>query len=158
MEANSASQDELQKAINSITSASGATGAVGEAAAVSQITDKLAAAPVVAPHLAPIEPAMTQPVQMPEAKAMYGDPDLDRVKTSALTDLRPILETVDIPAEKKFMIYKDIIEITEDKACIEPAYNAAKNIVEDKARAEALLYIVETIDKLGIQMQAKAAV
>ena len=54
------------------------------------------------------------------------------------------------------MIYKDIIEITEDKACIEPAYNAAKNIVEDKARAEALLYIVETIDKLGIQMQEKA--
>ena len=59
---------------------------------------------------------------------------------------------VDIPADKKFMIYKDIIMLTEDKACIEPAYNAARQIMDEKAKGEALVYIVECIDKLGIQM------
>ena len=50
------------------------------------------------------------------------------------------------------MIYKDIIELTDDKACIEPAYNAAKQIQDDAKRAEALVYVVEFIDKLGIPM------
>ena len=50
------------------------------------------------------------------------------------------------------MIYKDIIDLTEDKACIEPAYNAARLIEDEKAKGEALVYIVECIDKLGIQM------
>ena len=72
------------------------------------------------------------------------------MKTMALSDLRPILESVDLPTEKKFKIYKDIIDLTEDKACIEPAYNAAKMIAGDKEKAEALLYVVEAIDKLGI--------
>ena len=80
----------------------------------------------------------------------YGDPDLDKVKSMALSDLRPILDKVDIAPEKKFMIYKDIIELTEDKACIEPAYNAARMIVDEKTKGEALVFIVECIDKLGI--------
>ena len=91
-------------------------------------------------------------IELNPQRAMYGDPDLDRVKTNALNEIRPILETVDIPFEKKFMIYKDIIELTDDKACIEPAYNAARQIPDDKTRAEALLYIIEIIDDLGIKM------
>ena len=63
-----------------------------------------------------------------------------------------LVGAVDIPADKKFMIYKDIIMLTEDKACIEPAYNAARQILDEKAKGEALVYIVECIDKLGIQM------
>ena len=70
----------------------------------------------------------------------------------ALSDLRPLLEKVDIPAEKKFIIYKDILELTEDKACIEPAYAAARQIADEKTKGEALVFIVECIDKLGIQM------
>ena len=85
-------------------------------------------------------------------KAQYGDADLDRVKSMALSDLRPILDKVDVAPEKKFMIYKDILELTEDKACIEPAYNAARMIIDEKAKGEALVFIIEYIDKLGIQM------
>ena len=51
---------------------------------------------------------------------------------------------------KKFKIYKEIIDLTEDKACIELAYNAAKGIEDQKEKAEALLFVVDTIDKLGI--------
>ncbi|MBR3163869.1 hypothetical protein IKF15_00995 [Candidatus Saccharibacteria bacterium] len=73
---------------------------------------------------------------------------LQKVKSEALSELRPILEKVDAPAEKKFMVYKDIIEVSDDKSCIEPAYNAAKGIKDDKERAEALLYVVESIDDM----------
>jgi len=114
--------------------------------------------PIPAPA-APVPPAMpdfmmdaTKPIGTGPTQANYGDPDLDRVKSNALSDLRPIIEKIDLPASKKFMIYKEIIDATSDKACIEPAYNAAKSIEDEKERAEALLFIVETINKLGVQV------
>jgi hypothetical protein len=157
--ANGATQDELQAAINSITNG-GAAAAAGSDP-VAEIANKVAAeekpAAVLPPAPAPAVPAApAMPSQIDgipvEQRAMYGDPDLDKVKSMALSDLRPLLEKVDIPADKKFMIYKDIIMLTEDKACIEPAYNAARQIMDEKAKGEALVYIVECIDKLGIQM------
>lgn len=144
-QANGATQDELQQAINSITN----PGAASATDAVAQAEQSVAAAAAPAP--APAAPAMPS-IEIEPAKAMYGDPDLDKVKSMALSDLRPLLEKVDIAPDKKFMIYKDIIELTEDKACIEPAYNCAKLIEDEKARGEALVYIVECIDKLGIAM------
>ena len=144
-------QDELQQAINSITNANGAGDGAGDV--VSQVTDKVAgdlgtpAAPAV-PETPAVPPAAEAPTAA--SAASYGNQDLDRVKSMALSDLRPILEKIDLPAEKKFMIYKDIIELTDDKACIEPAYNAAKQIQDDVKRAESLVYVVEIIDKLGL--------
>ena len=155
---NGATQDELQKAINNITNSSAAAGSDP----VAEVTNKLASAG----STSPAAPAMPTPPAMPtvstvpaaesapveQTKAMYGDPDLDKVKNLALSDLRPILEKVDIAPDKKFLIYRDIIDLTEDKACIELAYNAARLIEDEKARGEALVFIVECIDKLGIQM------
>ena len=141
---NSATPDELQQAINSITNNS--TPASDAVDVVSQIENQVAggaAAPEAAS--ASVAPAGSM-------KAQYGDADLDRVKSMALSDLRPILDKVDVAPEKKFMIYKDILELTEDKACIEPAYNAARMIIDEKAKGEALVFIIEYIDKLGIQM------
>jgi len=169
---NVATPDELQKAINSITNAGasaddamdvvsqvensvGAAAAAPEMAAAEPAAVPVAAAPVAAapvPESAIPEMEVAPIVPIESMKAQYGDPDLDKVKTMALSDLRPILEKVDLPPEKKFMIYKDILELTEDKACIEPAYNSAKKIADDKARGEALVFIVECIDRLGIQM------
>ena len=178
MNNNGAAQDELQQAINNITNASKATEA-DSSEAVAQIEDRLKkgsnnggngnkggkpvpAAPVIPAPAAPAAPAMpafinnaTAPLGAPETKAFYGDPDLDRVKASALSDLRPIIEKVDIPAEKKFTVYKEIIETTNDKSCIEAAYNSAKGIQDEKTRAEALLFVVESIDRLGVQMPKK---
>ena len=145
---NTATPDELQQAINSITS-SGAS-ADGATDVISQIENKVSGvAPEITPDIAPAAEPVAQTKRM---RAQYGDPDLDKVKSMALSDLRPILDKVDITPEKKFMIYKDIIELTEDKACIEPAYNAARMIVDEKTKGEALVFIVECIDKLGIQM------
>ena len=155
---NGATQDELQQAINNITNSSAATGADP----VAEVTNKLAgqqtttpAAPAMpTPPAMPAQPAAPSIDNIPieQTKAMYGDPDLDKIKNLALSDLRPILEKVDIAPDKKFLIYRDIIDLTEDKACIELAYNSARLIEDEKAKGEALVFIVECIDKLGIQM------
>lgn len=150
---NAATADELQQAINSITSGGAATGAadaVAQAAAASAVEGATAVA--ADPASAAVAAAAVPTAPIMPMKAQYGDPDLDRVKSMALSDLRPLLEKVDIPAEKKFIIYKDILELTEDKACIEPAYAAARQIADEKTKGEALVFIVECIDKLGIQM------
>ena len=144
---NTATPDELQQAINSITNA-GAPAADPVAAVENSVAGVTDTAPVdLGTPPAPEIPAMPA---APAGKAVYGDPDLDRVKSMALSDLRPIIESVDIEPAKKFKIYKEIIDLTEDKACIEPAYNAAKTIEDQKEKAEALLFVVDTIDKLGI--------
>lgn len=146
---NTATPDELQQAINSITNA-GAPAADPVAAVENSVASATDSTPDLGTPPAPEVPAMPAMPAAPAGKAVYGDPDLDRVKTMALSDLRPIIENVDIEPAKKFKIYKEIIELTEDKACIEPAYNAAKGIEDQKEKAEALLFVVETIDKLGI--------
>lgn len=156
-------QDELQAAIDNITNASAAVADSTSNDVVSQIENKVADAGPEIVSAQSAEPAEDKAIKEAEAskiemtpqKAMYGDPDLDRVKINALNEIRPILETVDILPEKKFTIYKDIIELTDDKACIEPAYNAARQITDEKERAEALLYIIEIIDDLGVKMPAE---
>ena len=172
---NTATPDELQQAINSITNPGAAAAdavatpdlGVPPTPEVPGMVDAPAAAEA-APEVAPVDTtatddavaaAVAEATGMPEpAKAVYGDPDLDKVKSMALSDLRPILESVDIDAAKKFKIYKEIIDLTEDKACIELAYNAAKGIEDQKEKAEALLFVVESVDKLGIPAdQAPAA-
>ncbi len=156
-------QDELQAAIDNITNASADVAGSTSSDVVSQIENKVADAGPEIVSAQSAEPAEDKAIKEAEAskiemtpqKAMYGDPDLDRVKINALNEIRPILETVDILPEKKFTIYKDIIELTDDKACIEPAYNAARQIADEKERAEALLYIIEIIDDLGVKMPAE---
>jgi len=137
--------NELQKAINNIT---GASGAGTELDAVSAVADKVAASAAVE---APTEPTVTEVSSIVAgAKAAYGDPDLAVVKTRALTDLRPLVDKVDLSPEAKFKIYREIITMTHDKAAIEPGYEAATAIAIEKDKAEALLFIVETIDNLGV--------
>ena len=155
-QANGATQDELQQAINSITNGGGAAaGADPVADIANKVAEQQAATlpPAPAPTVpaAPAMPSSVDGIPVEPMKAMYGDPDLDKVKSMALSDLRPILEKVDISPDKKFMIYKDIIELWDDKSCIEPAYDAAKQITDEKERAEALLYIIEMIDNLGLK-------
>ena len=162
----SASESELQKAINDITKAGGNSDN-GEADIVSAVAAKVGAenkekeaesaadkpaeeaAPAADAAVADAPAVAPEPVQE-TVKADYGDPDLSRVKSLALADIRPLLEKVDLLPAQKFKIYREIIEMNSDKGAIEPAYNAAKEIAHEKTRVESLLYLVEMIDKLGI--------
>ncbi|MDO4508072.1 MAG: hypothetical protein Q4B65_01660 [Candidatus Saccharibacteria bacterium] len=74
--------------------------------------------------------------------------DAKGVKEAALRDLAPILGKLDLAPEKKFDIYKNVIENYNDSSVLGAAYQAAGKIEDEKERAEALLYLVESIDKM----------
>jgi hypothetical protein len=75
-----------------------------------------------------------------------SDPELDNIKREALEQLRPLLEKVDLPANEKFDKYLMMLRATDDPTLIEPAFNAAQGISEDKEKAEALVDIINEIN------------
>lgn len=70
------------------------------------------------------------------------------IKRAALRDLTPVLNRININAAQKFRIYRDIFEELKDYTILESAYQSAREIPDEAARAEALLYLVEVIDQM----------
>lgn len=89
---------------------------------------------------APLEP-LPQPVA--------NDGELGGVKQEAITELRPLVDKLNLPAEEKFDTYLLLIRSTDDKSLIAPAHEAAKNIADEARRAQALLDIIKEIDFLS---------
>ena len=111
------------------------------------------------PVSAPIEDIKPEPigheedieVKAPEPKAPFmerGNLGINQVKEAALRELAPILSKLDVPAEQKFDIYKTVIDNYHDSSVIEPAYYAASKIKDERDRGEALLYLIDSIDKM----------
>ncbi len=75
--------------------------------------------------------------------------DLEGIKHDALSELRPLIDKVDLPAEEKFDTYLMLIRSTDDSTLIGPAHQVAQTIVDEKRRAEALLDIIKEIDFLS---------
>jgi hypothetical protein len=110
--------------------------------APAQTTDDSSAQPVETP--APVTTPTPEPVT-PVAPTT----DLDGIKKTALDELRPLIDKVDLPAEEKFDTYLMLIRSTDDSSLIAPAHTAAQSITDEKRRAEALLDIVKEIDYLS---------
>ena len=135
-------------------------------AGVSQQADAAAAAPTAddttpaAPE-APVAPELPDPVETPAmplpepamsaapVTTMSGGSDLDSIKQEALGELRPLVDKLDVTPEEKFDTYLLLLRSTDDKALIAPAHEAARNIVDEARRAQALLDIIKEIDFLS---------
>ena len=99
-------------------------------------------------NLPPIEPTPT-PEPTPEpALSSSEKSDTKKIKDAAIHELLPVLDKTNADPVQKFNICKDAIEDSKDQSALEPALKAAKEISDEKARAEALLYLVESIDKM----------
>ncbi len=98
--------------------------------------------PAVEPELA------VPPVVTPSVATPLGD-DLSGVKQEALSELRPLVDKLNIPAEEKFDTYLLLLRSTDDKTLIEPAHETAKLIEDESRRAQALLDIIKEIDFLS---------
>ena len=96
--------------------------------------------------MAPIIPAVSPPPS--DAPPIDEDGYLNEIKKDALTELRPLVEQLDLVPEEKFNIYLLLIRNSDDKELIAPAHNAARSIVDETKRAQALLYIINEIDYL----------
>lgn len=98
---------------------------------------------------APVVPDVTAPV-------VSGSSDLDAIKQDALTELRPLVDKLDVSPEEKFDTYLLLLRSTDDKALIAPAHEAARNIADEARRAQALLDIIKEIDYLSGAQQPAA--
>lgn len=96
------------------------------------------------------EPVMAQPV-MPTMPAMNGD--LESIKKDALSELRPLVDKLNVAPEEKFDTYLLLLRSTDDQALIGPAHEAARNITDEARRAQALLDIIKEIDYLSNPQQ-----
>lgn len=98
---------------------------------------------------APAEtPASTAAATSPVPAATSGQSDLENIRKTALNELRPLIDHVELPAEEKFDTYLMLIRSTDDAALVGPAHAAAQAITDEKRRAEALLDVVKEIDFL----------
>jgi hypothetical protein len=77
-----------------------------------------------------------------------GDSDstLLDIKQQALQHLSPLVKHLDQSAEEKFKTTMMMIQASDDKALVPAAFEAAKQIEDDKARAQALLDIINEIN------------
>ena len=92
-----------------------------------------------------VAPAMETPVAEPAVDVTPADsPEkVDSVKGAIARDLYGLLDVVEAEPEKKFEVVKEMIEETGDKSMIVKGYDEAKAIADEKAKAEALLYLFE---------------
>lgn len=140
-----------------------------EAAAAAPIasdtpTDTAAPAdPMTVPTPAPeeVEPIATptpEPVvtPMPASVPSLGNSDLEYIKKDALSELRPLVDKLNVAPEEKFDTYLLLLRSTDDQALIAPAHEAARAITDEARRAQALLDIIKEIDYLAGPQQPTA--
>ena len=111
--------------------------------------------PDITPPPAP-EPAPA-PAPVPAPEPIMGKPEIEpipeplntrQIKAAALRDLIPLLDHINVDPTERFHLYRDIFEELKDYTILEPAYRAAREIPDEVERAQALLYLVESIDRM----------
>jgi hypothetical protein len=83
---------------------------------------------------------------LPTPSASTGGGELDGVKKSALEQLRPLIEKLDLEPADKFDKYLMMLRASDDPALIKPAFDAAQGISGEKEKAQALLDIINEIN------------
>lgn len=109
----------------------------------------------VPPAEAPVfEPApLPAPAPAPVAAPAGG---LDSIKNSALNELRPLVDKLNVSPQEKFDTYLLLIRSTDDTSLIAPAFEAARGITDEAVKAQALLDVVKEIDYLSGPQKAVA--
>ena len=150
--------DELQKAIDDINKTTSVdpmfTDPIAAPSTIPEGDDGKMDEPV-GPFPAPepeinlgVPPVPEVPETPAPAPAQVEGLNVGQVKEAALRDLLPIIDKLNLPAGQRFDIYCDAFKELRDYAVLEPAYLAARDIADEKERAEALLYVVNTIKNM----------
>lgn len=97
-------------------------------------------------------PMDTTPVD--NAIAPHTD-DLLQLKQQVITQLSPLISHLDQSSEEKFRTTMMLIQSTDNSALLKDAYDAARAIADDGARAQALLDVVNEINYFTQQRDAQ---
>ncbi len=87
-----------------------------------------------------------------EPAAELGSSDkqkLAEMKKKALGELNPLIEHLDQAPEEAFKTAMMMVEASHDSKAVEYAYESAQKIKDEKTKAQALLDVVEQINKLS---------
>ena len=128
--------------------------------------EPIATAPSLAPEVSidapPVAPPVASPVKTtplsddtstPAPAAQPGDDIVDLtshelidIKQKALGQINPLMDHLDQTPEEKFRTTMMMIQASDDQALVKTAYEAAQKITDEKAKAQALLDIVNEIN------------
>lgn len=162
MNQNRNKDNDLQRAIDEITQKGGANGPKPAAPTAPAPQQSAGMMPPAQAPAAPQLNTMKMPPQAPTmgmpnmgmgggfARAMGYGADISKVKEAALKELFPIMDRVEVEPEKRFLLYQEMLNTMRDKAVIAPAYEAARQIRDDKIRADSLLYLINSIDEMSL--------
>jgi hypothetical protein len=85
------------------------------------------------------------PSSKPASVSIHTDNLLD-IKNEALHDLIPLVDELDLSFEEKFKTVMMLIQASDNQDLIPQAYNLAKQISDEKLKAQALLDVVNEIN------------
>lgn len=89
----------------------------------------------------------TSDVSVEPTSAPVADGDeLLGIKQNALQELTPLVGHLEQTPEEQFKTTMMMIQATDDHTLIKSAYDSAKQITDEKARAQALLDVVNEIN------------
>lgn len=92
------------------------------------------------------EPIITKAESPKPAPVNVHTDNLLDIKNEALHDLSPLVDKLDLSTEEKFKTVMMLIQASDDQSLIPQAYELAKNISDEKAKAQALLDVVNEIN------------
>ncbi len=72
--------------------------------------------------------------------------DLLDIKQNALKELNPLVQHLEQTPEEKFKTTMMMIQASDDQSLVKTAYEEAQKITDDKARAQALLDVINEIN------------
>lgn len=91
-------------------------------------------------------PELSKPLSSKPMSSSASDDELLDIKKEALQELSPLIDHLEQSSEEKFRTTMMMIQASDNKALIPQAFRAAKEISDDKKRAQALLDIVNEIN------------
>lgn len=141
---------------NSNDHAAGDNPAAGPAMPPSPFLDG-ASTPPPTPAPAPDTPTLpdsTPADPSPQPSAPNQDA-LVSIKEQALTNLAPLVNHLDQSPEERFKTTMMLIQASDNSSLVKDAYEAANQITDEKARAQALLDVVNEINYFT-QKEAKS--
>ena len=98
------------------------------------------------PNLPQITSDYNKPSPGTEPPAAGNTDDLVDIKRQALQSLTPLVDELDQTPEEKFKTTMMLIQASDNPELIKDAFSAANSIGEEKARAQALLDVVNEIN------------
>ncbi len=102
--------------------------------------------PVAPPAMPAVAASSDSHDDVMDHSSLGASADLLSIKKEAMEHLSPLVGHLEQSPEEKFKTTMMMIQASDDQSLVPKAYEAAKAITDDKARAQALLDIINEIN------------